>query len=150
MPTIVGRCSYNLFDNFDFINERVENVCSSSTLPNTWTASISANLKISIKQFFNSQKMDKVHYSRVKEFTWNGSSIATTTLAFMVHLKMLCCKFMVPSARSVETLENYLATCPHNNSDFWSTWNVIQNFAQHHHGTNIEVSKPPMHPLNYS
>jgi hypothetical protein len=43
----------------------------------------------------------------------------------------------------METLHNYLTTCFHNNSDFWSTWNVIQNFTQHHHVTNIEGSKTP-------
>jgi hypothetical protein len=42
-------------------------------------------------------KMDQVRHSLVKGFIWNGGSIATTTLAFMVHLKMLCCKFIALS-----------------------------------------------------
>jgi hypothetical protein len=29
MPIIVAKCSHNLFCNFDSINEKVENVCSS-------------------------------------------------------------------------------------------------------------------------
>jgi hypothetical protein len=56
--------------------------------------------------------MDKVHHSRVKEFTWNGGSIATTTLAFMVHLKMLCCKFMAPSDKITEDIAKLACNLP--------------------------------------
>jgi hypothetical protein len=45
VPTTMCKCSLRWFFNLDFIKERVENVLSSSTNPNTYTIAISAKLK---------------------------------------------------------------------------------------------------------
>jgi hypothetical protein len=87
MPTIVGRCPHNLLRNFDFINERVGNVCSSSALPNTWTASIFVNLRNSRKKLFNTQKMDKGVHMKWRFHSYNKISFhgAFENVLLQVH-----------------------------------------------------------------
>jgi hypothetical protein len=55
MRIVVSRCPHNLFRSFDFMNFRVENVCSSSTLPNTAVTTMLATFMYSLKQESNSE-----------------------------------------------------------------------------------------------
>jgi hypothetical protein len=66
------------------MKKRVENVCSSCINPNTWTITIFASLKK-----IGNECLKMWEASNVLRLTWNGASIATTTLDFMVILNML-------------------------------------------------------------
>jgi len=89
IPTIMCKCSLRRFFNFDFIKDKVENVCSSSTDPMTCTIIIFVDLKNYRNECFKIQKAFNVCQSCMKWLTWNGISIPTATLNFMVILNML-------------------------------------------------------------
>jgi hypothetical protein len=78
---------------------KVENVRSSSMLPNTWTITIFTSLKYFDKVICNTLEIEGVIHNQVKEFTRIGNSMVEQTFAFMVHLKMLHCNLRVIKER---------------------------------------------------
>jgi hypothetical protein len=83
------RCSLRQLFNFNFIKEKVENVCSTFTNHNIWIVAISISLKKFRSECLKMQETFNVHQSCVKGLRWNAAFIATTTLDFMVILNML-------------------------------------------------------------
>jgi hypothetical protein len=73
------------------MKEKVENVLSSSTNLNTCTIAISPSLRNLRNKCLKIQETSNVHQSYIKGLTWNGTSIATATLDFIVILNMLDC-----------------------------------------------------------
>ncbi len=73
------------------MKDNVENVCSSSTDPNICTTAIFANSKNSKKKCCKIWEAYRVCQSQVKGLTWNGASIVTIALDFIVILKVLDC-----------------------------------------------------------
>jgi hypothetical protein len=61
------------------MKDRVENVRSSSMLPNTWTMTIFASLKYFNKMFHNTLKVENIIHNLVKEFIRIGGSMVETT-----------------------------------------------------------------------
>jgi hypothetical protein len=67
------------------MKERVENICSSSTKPNTCIATIFVSLKNLRNECYKMQEASKVRQSQgFKGSIWNGTSITTLTLDFIV------------------------------------------------------------------
>jgi hypothetical protein len=81
---------------------KVENVCSSSMLPNIWTVAIFTSLKYFDKVLRNTLKVERVIHNRIKGFTRIDGSMVEQTFAFMVHLKMLHCNLRVIKERMDE------------------------------------------------
>jgi hypothetical protein len=113
----VCKCSLRRFLNLDFIKEKVENVFSSSTNLNTCIIAIFPSLKIFKNECLKIQEASNVHQSHVKGLTWNGTSIATTMLDFIVILNMLDCIYTTLAERM---------------DKFQASFNAIMKFNQLH------------------
>jgi hypothetical protein len=87
--TTILKCSLKQFLNSEFKKERMENVHSSSTKPNTCIIVIFANLKNSKKECHKMWETSKMCQSRIKGLTWNGASIAVVGLNCIMILNKL-------------------------------------------------------------
>ncbi len=87
--TTVLNNSFKQFFDLKFKKERMENVHSSSTKPNTSIIATFANLKNSRKKWHKMWEASKMCQSKVKGLTWNGASIVVTTLNCIMILKRL-------------------------------------------------------------
>jgi len=88
------------------MKQKVAKVLSSSIEPNTCTIAISASLKKSRNECRKMREASKVHQSRVEILTWNGGSIAITTLDFIVIVNTLDCK----SKALVDRMDGHILT----------------------------------------
>ncbi len=87
--TTVLNNSFKQFFDLKFKKERMENVHSSSTKPNTSIIATFANLKNSRKKWHKMWEASKMCQSKVKGLTWNGASIVVIGLNCRVILNKL-------------------------------------------------------------